>query len=129
MSARVRYPAHHSRTMQRLTTSPTGVPIPEGVQVWGSRDHLAVLYHDPNGHDRLTINSTLMDRSTGRWDDGITWDELMAIKAQCGFADRWAVEVYPPDAEVVDVANLRHLWLLPAPPPYAWTTAQQEAQP
>lgn len=127
MSARRRYPAHHSRTMQRLATTPTGVSIPECVAgLWGSRDHLAVLYRDPNGHERLTINTTLMDRSTGRWDDGITWDELMAIKSQCGFADRWAVEVFPPDGEVVDVANMRHLWLLPDRPPYAWTGAKEE---
>ena len=28
--------------------------------------------------------------------------------------------VYPV-GEVVDVAAIRHLWLLDAPPPYAWT--------
>lgn len=121
MSARVRYPAHHSRRMQPLDQAPTGVSVPDHVQgLWGSRDYLAVLYCDPNGFERLTVNSTLMDRSTGRWDDGLTWDELMAVKGQCGFADRWAVEVFPPDAETIDVANMRHLWLLPDRPTYAW---------
>jgi hypothetical protein len=30
------------------------------------------------------------------------------------------VEVYPPDEAVVNVANIRHLWLLAEAPAYAW---------
>jgi hypothetical protein len=46
-----------------------------------------------------------------RWADRITWDELQAVKAQAGYADALAVEVYPPAADVVNVANMRHLWV------------------
>lgn len=122
MSARKRFPAHHSRRMQPLDQAPTGVSIPDDVRgMWGSRDHLAVLYADPNGHERLSVNSTVVDRRTGHFgDDGLTWDDLMRIKTECGLRDRWAVEVFPPDAEVVNVANMRHLWLIDQPP-YAWT--------
>lgn len=43
----------------------------------------------------------------------ITWDELQAIKEWL-FAGRIALEVYPPQSKVVDVANMRWLWVLPA---------------
>jgi hypothetical protein len=90
---------------------------------WGSRDYLAALWDD-RGRHRLSINSTMWDTLTDRWRDGLTWDELMTVKEQCGFGDRWAVECYPPTHEVVDDANMRHLWLLPAPPETAWRTEE-----
>lgn len=52
----------------------------------------------------------MVDRD-GNWIDGITWDELMEIKRQCGFGDRLAVEIYPPDEHIVNVANMRHLFI------------------
>lgn len=52
--------------------------------------------------------------------DGITWDDLMQVKRDVGFANEWAVEVFPADAEVVNVANMRHLWILPQAPAFAW---------
>lgn len=89
------------------------------VGVWRSRSFLAQLIRDPNGQMRLTVNRTEID-DDGRWRAGITWDALMRVKAQCGLADRWAVEVFPPAEEVVNVANMRHLWLLDEPPAYCW---------
>lgn len=118
MSARKRFPAHHSRSM-----TPLEVPedAPEGVLLmWGSRDHLATLWLDQNGHQRLSINSTTLDTRTGRWDDGLTWDELMKVKNECGYSGQWCVEVYPPRAETVDVASMRHLWVLDTAPSYGW---------
>lgn len=56
--------------------------------------------------------------------DGITWDELQALKRQCGFGDRFAVEVYPADLDVVNVGNLRHLWVLQGALPFAWSAGQ-----
>jgi hypothetical protein len=35
----------------------------------------------------------------------------------------WAVEIYPADGDVVAVANMRHLWLLPEAPAFAWRGA------
>ena len=68
---------------------------------------------------RLSVNRTKL-LGTGRWDEGLTWDELQEVKRIAGYADYWAVEVYPADSEVVNVANMRHLWLLPEMPPFAW---------
>jgi hypothetical protein len=42
----------------------------------------------------------------------ITWDELQAIKDHF-WPNRIAVEIYPPMDSVVNVADLRWLWVLP----------------
>ena len=88
--------------------------------VWRSKWFLATLFNDtPN--KRLTVNRTEFDTVTGQWRQGITWDDLMLIKKECGFGDTWAVEIYPPTNQIINVANMRHLWLLTEKPPYAWT--------
>ena len=92
------------------------------IRVWRSRDYLAVLYEQrADGMRRLTVNSTRRMPNRKRekgfdWRDGITWDELQRIKNECLGEDVWCVEVYPPQADVVDVANMRHLWPLDEPP-------------
>jgi hypothetical protein len=94
--------------------------VPRGnppLKVWRSRFFLVQLFNQ-DGHLRLSINRTKINNE-GNWCDGITWDELMACKHACGFGDRWAVEVFPPEQHVVNVANIRHLWLVDQPS-YAW---------
>ena len=59
---------------------------------------------------RLSINRTALDGT--RWQDGISWDELQRIKNECGFTDYDAVEVFPTADTVVNVANMRHLWVV-----------------
>ncbi len=51
-----------------------------------------------------------------RHDEGvqILWWEKQLIKDQLGFADRYAIEVFPPTASIVDEANMFHLFILPA---------------
>lgn len=86
------------------------------VGVWRSREFLVQCFRDDvAGGFRLTVNRTELGHD-GRWVDGITWDELQRVKRECGFGDFWAVECYPPDTQVVNVGNLRHLWLLTEPP-------------
>lgn len=85
---------------------------------WRSRRYVVILYSE-GMHRRLSVNRTTF-KDDGRFDDGLTWDELQEIKRQVGFGDLWAVEVYPPDAEIVNVSNIRHLWLLPQAPIFAW---------
>lgn len=100
---------------------------PQGLQrkgkvvgCWRSKQHFAALWREDNGHTRLSINRTKIKPSTGDWEAGMDWDKLMKIKAECGFADFWCVEIYPASDGVVNVANLRHLWILKEKPPYAW---------
>lgn len=41
------------------------------------------------------------------------WRDLQAIKNQLAGPDRVAVEVFPPEADLVDEANMAHLWVYP----------------
>lgn len=87
--------------------------------IFRSSRFLAQVFEEKDGAARISIQRTMID-DLGAWLDGTTWDELMRIKNQCGYAACWAVEIYPPDDEVVNVANMRHLWLLPEAPTFAW---------
>lgn len=82
-----------------------------------SREFLVQMFKEGE-HTRLSICRTI---HTGhRWADGITWDDLQRLKCEAGFFDVCAVEIYPPDADVVNAANMRHLWLLAEAPPFMW---------
>lgn len=89
--------------------------------VWRSRDYLVQMYEcPPPAIARLSVLSTTLQGD--RWQDGLSWDDLQRLKAEAGFADAWAVELFPAADQVVNVANIRHLWLLPEAPAYAWQT-------
>lgn len=49
--------------------------------------------------------------------DGVTWDELQALKNACGFADYDGIEFYPRKADVINTGNIRHLYLFKEPLP------------
>jgi hypothetical protein len=90
------------------------------LRVWRSRGFLVQLYSD-KGYERLTVNRACL-KGKG-WGDEITWQELQDLKRQAGFGDVDAVEVFPRDCDVVNVANMRHLWLMPYPVAFAWRNA------
>lgn len=94
-------------------------------EVWRSKTLLVQGYTELNGILRLSICRTQID-GRGMWLDGLTWDDLQRVKRECGFGDREAVEVYPADEDVVNVANLRHLWLLPEPLTFSWRRLRSE---
>lgn len=116
---------HATIKEQKLPETLTPIPVnqwpllprmPE--QIWLSSQYMVQLY-DENcrpypGLKRLSICRTKLNQK-GRWQDGLTWDELQGIKREIGYGDFYAVEVYPRDCDVVNVANLRHLWLMPEP--------------
>ncbi len=90
-------------------------------RVWRSR-HFCVQFWPENKIGivgRLSVMRCELD-ARGGWRDGITWDELQRLKKEAGFGDTWAIEVYPKDSAVVNVANFRHLWLLYEAPAFAW---------
>lgn len=90
------------------------------IQAWRSSRFVACLYVEPDKTARrLSICRARLD-DTGRYEADITWDDIQQIKSECGFGDLDAVEVYPRDADVVNVANMRHLWLLPEPSALVW---------
>lgn len=89
------------------------------LRVLRSRDFLVQIYSArAPAMVRISVNRT--DLSGDRWSDGITWDELQRIKAECGYALHDAVEIYPDARDVVNVANMRHLWVMGEPLPFAW---------
>ena len=86
--------------------------------VYQSEDYLVQVHKETTGI-RLTICSTFtkeISRERGPiWKDGISWDDLQEIKDAIGFEKKWFVELYPPKEHIVNLANMRHLWLIDEP--------------
>ena len=97
--------------------------VPENlVEVYQSSKFIVQRYLE-KGQIRLSINHVdIKDCVDGKpiWKEGITWDDLQNIKNSIGYEDYWFVEVYPPKEDMVNVANIRHLWLIDKPP-YGWS--------
>lgn len=88
-------------------------------EVWRSNEFLVQVYTAPAPClCRLSINRTVINGA--RWLDSIPWDTLQQLKAECGYANCDAVEVYPKDVDVVNVANMRHLFVMAEPLAFAW---------
>jgi len=87
------------------------------INVLRSRCFLVQIYDEKNAA-RLSVCRTEVQGN--RWKDNITWDELQELKRQCGYGGMCAVEIYPPDYDVVNAANMRHLWVLNESPEYMW---------
>jgi hypothetical protein len=92
-------------------------------ELWRSNRFLVQVFHEPEGIERVSVTVTSIQGN--RFADGISWDELQFIKHQIGRGNCCAVEIYPPDADVVNVANMRHLWLLPESPSYMWKSQRK----
>lgn len=71
----------------------------------------SVLVRDAGSAIHLGISSLSGDRPT--------WHEMQRIKNELAGPDLTAVEVYPPAEEVVDEAEMFHLWVLPVPLPFS----------
>ena len=99
-------------------------PNPDGPQlrVLRSRDFLVQEFlADGMALVRLSVNITAMDGD--RWRDGIPWEDLQRLKAEAGYPMHDAVEVYPRATDVVNVANMRHIWVMRELLPFAWRKA------
>ena len=80
-----------------------------------------MLFRDQaSGLLRLAITRVQLDKYTLEYRDGINWDALQQIKNETMGTDVWAVECYPPQHLVQNVANMRHLWILEEPPAFGW---------
>ena len=99
----------------------SGAKVP--IYVLQSAQFLVQVFIEENDILRLTINS--VKRRGNNWQDGITFDELQSIKNAIGYGDRLAVEIYPEDRELINDANMRHLWVLPERdrPSFAWVAS------
>jgi len=97
---------------------PEPIPGRPLINVYRSNRYLVQEYTEPGG-TRLSICRTAL-LPTGDWDDGLTWDELMEIKRQAGYPHRWAYECYPPESQIVNIANMRHLFIPDDIPDFGW---------
>jgi hypothetical protein len=93
-------------------------------EVLRSKTFLVQIFLETPAALRLSVCRTELDQK-GKWRDGITWDELMQIKWEAGYGQEWAVELYPDERHIVNVANMRHLWILPGKPAYGWGTTSR----
>ena len=93
------------------------------LKVHKNDEFLVQILEDKSGYIRLCVNRVWCrfgDESHLIWQDGISWDELQEIKNALGYHNMWLVECYPPEKDLVNVANMRHLFLLKEPPEYGW---------
>lgn len=127
MSREIRRKQAHLRAQNKMY-GPRMIDIPESQwefkqfkprEVWRSSSHLVQIFPLQDGASRMTVARTMIGED-GQWLPGISWDELMRIKDECGYGRDWAVELFPPNDQVVCVANMRHLWLVPEAPAFAW---------
>lgn len=96
-------------------------PPPKLIEAWRSKDYLVQCFRErsPTVLCRLSVNRIGID-DNGGWTQDIPWEDLQRLKAEAGFADYDAVEVYPADKDVVNVANMRHLWVMFEPLDFTW---------
>lgn len=110
--------------MELLATAPQAVLV---IDVWRSATLLVQVYEPqsltawPHAVQRVSVMRTMVD-DRGVALDGLTWDDLQRVKHEIGMGDREAVEIFPADINVVAVAHMRHLWILPAAVrlPFSW---------
>jgi len=111
-----RYPAH--LVSVPLEDMP---PSTKAIAVWRNREYLVQVYHEKESGvvARLSINRTSLD-ALGGWRQDIPWEDMQRLKREAGYGGFDAVEVFPRDMDVVNVANMRHLWVLQEQLPFAW---------
>ena len=89
-------------------------------RVWRSRDFLVQEFLHPCGPIVARLSLCRTKVLNGEWQEGIAWEELQRIKLEVGYSDFDAVEIFPREEDVVNVANLRHLWVVRQPLIFAW---------
>lgn len=77
-------------------------------EVWVSRQYLVQVFEVESYWKRLTI--CRVDQREIRE----SWDALQRIKNEVVGPESWAVESYPADTDLMNVAPMRHLWIVPA---------------
>lgn len=88
------------------------------IRVLRSREYLVQVFGEPTTV-RLSISRTSL-AANGGWRQDIPWEDLQRLKTEAGYGDFDAVEIYPRQGDVVNVANMRHLWVLDKLVPFAW---------
>ena len=80
-------------------------------EIWRSRGFFVQIYDEGPDWERLTVSRNAFTIDLKRFMDGVTWEQLMKLKTECGRGDQEALEIFPAREDEVNVANLRHLWV------------------
>lgn len=88
---------------------PSSQQDPRRSEVWLDEGFLAQVFREDGDILRVSVNRVFVG------EDGITWEELMEVKRRIGRGEDYAVEVLPRDRDIVNVANMRHIWIMPHP--------------
>jgi hypothetical protein len=93
-------------------------PRPDRLTAWHSRDYTVQSFAVAGGITRLAIHRSDNDFLQPCYGlrGGIPRDAIAQIKQELGFGALFGVEIYPPQPDILNVADVRHLWLLPASP-------------
>ncbi len=110
---------NYSNFLEKIPEHLWPMAIPSLMHVYRSNKFLVQVYREARGF-RVTICRARIKPESGAWDDGVSWEEIQEIKRGIGFGDFYAIEVYPRDADIVNVANLRHIWVLATPLDIGW---------
>lgn len=87
--------------------------VPKEVQkVWASKLYIVRHYCYENS-ERLSVDYVVSELNENV--NMIKWDHMQKIKNLLGFADRYAVELFPPQDEEMHGIEQRHLWLVGKP--------------
>ena len=114
----MKLPIRMKKVPERLW--PQNCHDPKRKSVWQGSGYLAQVFEAENGIYRISINRVERNWDGQEWADSIPWDDLQDIKNAVGFVGMDAVEVYPKKKDVVNVAPMRHLWVMTEPLPFAW---------
>ncbi|HEX5354328.1 MAG TPA: hypothetical protein VFW60_09625 [Rhodanobacteraceae bacterium] len=106
---------------------PSGYRPPNIREVWRSREFLVQVFDQGPGVTRLSVCKTAWNEKRDRWADGISWEDLQRIKRECGRGGLDAAEAYPRDSDVVNVANMRHLFVFNEPLSWLWREGGEHA--
>jgi len=80
------------------------------------------IWEEPEKPVRISICRTELN-GKGQWQDNIGWDAIQSIKNSVGYSGMDCVEIYPMQRDVINVANMRHLWVIPGQVEYKWRKA------
>ena len=109
------FPAH----LVELDLQDKAMKPPGLIKAFRSREYLVQVFSEGAPVlARLSVNRTRL--AGNDWGEDIPWIDMQRIKNECGFTDFDAVEVFPAQKDVVNVANLRHLWIMGKPLGFAW---------
>ncbi len=87
--------------------APDGYHAPASItRVWMNGLYFVQLADEGGGMERLLVKRN--DGAPVR-----SWADMQRIKNELRGPERVAVEVYPPQSELVDEANIYHLWVFP----------------